>query len=278
MFYEPRYRLCLLAEAERIAWSIPLWHHRMPVLRGLVEVLAEEDPAEAERIARTVAKPDLQASLLSAIAGRCTSRAERPEKLLTAVEALACARRSRSPPGTGSCAIWRHGRPCTTGGRPSGSSATSRSRTRGRTRCATSPRPDGTRNGRKDFCWRPRSSSPRSPTRPRGFGRPAGWPARSCRTTRGRRGSCWPTPSAAARADDAALGGGWDGDLPPLNGRLTAIAEEAERLVHAIGSAEQQASALVDIAAALTRYDAPPVHREAAGGRPRGQEREPLNA
>jgi len=53
---------------------------------------------------------------------------------------------------------------------------------------------------------------------------------------------------------------------------------DAERLAHAIGSAEQQASALVDIAATLARYDAPPARCESAGDRPRGQEREPLNA
>ncbi|WP_198652858.1 protein kinase domain-containing protein [Actinocorallia populi] len=88
--YESRYRLRLLAEAERIAWSIPFWHHRMPVLRGIVEVLAEEDPAGAERLARTVTKPHFQASLLLTIAGRQMGRDPgRAEKLLTAVEALA---------------------------------------------------------------------------------------------------------------------------------------------------------------------------------------------
>ncbi|MEO3786315.1 protein kinase [Actinocorallia sp. B10E7] len=88
--YESRYRLRLLAEAERIAWSIPFWHHRMPVLHGIVEVLAEEDPQEAERLARTVTKPHFQASLLLTIARAQAGRdANRAKKLLTDVETLA---------------------------------------------------------------------------------------------------------------------------------------------------------------------------------------------
>jgi len=88
--YESRYRLRLLAEAERIAWSIPLWHHRMPVLHGIVEVLAEEDPEEAERLARTVTKPHFQAYLLLTIAkARAGDDASLTKKLLTAVETLA---------------------------------------------------------------------------------------------------------------------------------------------------------------------------------------------
>lgn len=263
VFYEPRYRLRLLAEAERIAWSIPLWHHRMPVLRGLVEVLAEEDPAEAERIARTVAKPDLQASLLLAIAGRCASRAGRPEKLLTAVEALAYA--AQDPESSRDAIL-----------RDLAAQVAVRDQEAAERLVRSLSAPEARVHALCDL-----AGSGRAPERAGGLLLEAAELVSTISDTSSRvRTACRVAralvehePRAArrlladaeraARADDAVRGGGRDGDLPPLNGRLVTIVEtlaeldpgEAERIARGMDDPELRDGALARVAAVLARSD-----------------------
>ncbi|GAA0940592.1 serine/threonine-protein kinase [Actinocorallia libanotica] len=276
MPYESRYRLRLLAEAERLAWSIPFWHHRMPVLHGIVEVLAEEDPADAERLARTVAKPHFQASLLLSIARAQADRdVGRAEKLLTAVEALAY---TVSDPVFSRDGILRELAGLAAAHDPEDAERLVRNISGSYDRaCAlcdlagTVAERDPERAG--EMLAEAAALVATIPVTSTRIGM-------ACRVSRALAGrdprlarELLADAERLVRADGSTRGGGWDGELPPQDGWLARIAETlaeqdpaaAERLARGIGDPAMRDMALEFVVEALSRHDAAAAERLARG-------------